>query len=130
MVHCDTHLSFRLQYTSGRYTPQCRHPYTGLLGEKRGRHYGKQIASEPEGFWRELLQQLGRTPEEFEGHIGEMHSLRDEIIAHLDTEPTMFLPLLDRSIKSVIRLYDHLVISPKTSKFVRVAYPSGARHLH
>jgi hypothetical protein len=112
---------------NGNFLDHCVLEWCKLFGDKRGEHYWQKVVIDPAAFWPELLEHLGKSQEQFDSYVGEMRLLRDKFIAHLDSEPTMYPPHLDLAVTSATRLYDHLVTSPETSKFVTDACPSGAK---
>jgi len=71
-------------------------------------HYWKKVISEPEDFFRRLLQEVNITETDFNAYIKEMRTYRDKFVAHLDSEETMHIPKLDVARKSTTYLYNYL----------------------
>jgi len=73
-----------------------------------------------------MLQKLKIEEAELEFFINEMRTYRDKFIAHLDLEPTMFIPHnLKLAEKSVEYLYDYILTQEDEGDFFHDA-PSSA----
>lgn len=72
-----------------------------LLGDRKGEHHWRQIVSDPARFEAGLLGQLEMDAKAFADWTGEMRRYRDKFIAHLDSDTTMQIPLLDAAHGSV-----------------------------
>lgn len=115
--------------SNGNFLDQCVLEWCKLFGDQRGEHSWQRVVADPPKFWLDLLQQCGVTQPQFDGYTAEMRLLRDKFTAHLGSEETAYFPKLDLGIKSVSRLYDNLITSPDTSKFLPDACTSGAKFL-
>ena len=80
-----------------------------LFCDANGKHHWRKIISDQSSFFNSLLHQLGITEDEFNSYIKSMKEYRDKSVAHLDSEETMNIPILDITKNSVSFLYDYLL---------------------
>jgi hypothetical protein len=114
---------------NGNFLDQCVLVWCKLFGDRHGEHYWQRVVADPTNFWPDLMQQCGVTEAQFDSYAGEMTLLRDQLIAHLDSDKTTYLSQLSLGIKSVCALYDSVASSPVTSKFMPEAYASAPKFL-
>jgi hypothetical protein len=81
-----------------------------LFGEPGGEHYWERIVSDPTLFKEALLAQLGIADVGFEALRKKMRHYRDKFVAHLDSDSTAFLPMLDIA-KTSVAFYHSQVVS-------------------
>jgi hypothetical protein len=106
-----------------------------LFTEARGKHHwSKSVPDEP-SFRRGLYAHLGVTEPEFASYGKTIKHYRDKFVAHLDEEPTMFIPRLRQARRSVAFLYDFLrdeptmaAFLPDASRSAREFYASWYQH--
>jgi hypothetical protein len=89
-----------------------------LFTEARGKHHWTKSVPDAEGFRQGLYARLGVSDAEFTLYGKTIKHYRDKFVAHLDEEPTMFIPRLRQARRSVAYLYDFLRNEPTTAAFL------------
>lgn len=80
-----------------------------LFADETADHHWGRIVTDPATFKQALLTQLGIDEVAFKREIKEMRHYRDKFVAHLDSEPVMTIPRLDRAKQSVWFYHAHIV---------------------
>jgi len=80
-----------------------------LFADKNGKHYWKKIVTDAESFRTKLLAHIGTDEAGFQKEIDTMLRYRDKFIAHLDSDPVMYIPSLDIAKKSVWFYYAYIL---------------------
>jgi len=94
---------------NGNFIDMCVLEWCKLFADKKGKHYWKNIVSNPDEFRAGLLLHIGTKEAGFQKDIDIMLRYRDKFIAHLDSDPIMFIPALDAAKKAVWFYYAHVV---------------------
>ena len=100
--------SFWLQ-ANGNFLDAAVLEWSKLLGEKKAGHYWGEIVTDPATFETEMLARIGKSADTYEEWIREMRHYRDKFVAHLDSERTMQIPLLDTAKTSVWFYHEYVV---------------------
>jgi len=100
-----------------------------LFTEARGSHHWSKSVPDVPAFRRNLCSRLGMTEPELESYGKTIKHYRDKFVAHLDEEPTMFIPRLRQARRGVAFLYDFLREEPSMAGFLPDANRS-ARDLY
>ena len=95
--------------TSNNFLDTCVLERCKLLGDAKAEHGWENIVSDKKKFQTELLASLKVTEAEFEEFRQKMRALRDKFIAHLDSDETMYIPLLDLAKASVEFYHGYLI---------------------
>lgn len=66
-----------------------------LFGEKNGKHSWHKIVDDPDAFKTSLLEELNIDSDTWESKVIELRAYRDAFVAHLDSEETMKIPVMD-----------------------------------
>lgn len=80
-----------------------------LFGDPKGKHYWRNIVTEPESFRTNLLVQLGIDEGAFQEEVRKMRRYRDKFLAHLDSDYVANVPALDVAKEAVWFYHGHLV---------------------
>jgi hypothetical protein len=86
---------------SGNFIDMCVLEWCKLFADRRGKHYWRNIAADPDDFRVKLLNHLGIDEVGFQKDIDIMLRYRDKFIAHLDSDIIMNIPALDAAKKAV-----------------------------
>ena len=70
---------------------------------------GGNVVTDPDDFRVKLLSYLGIDETGLQGEIDTMLRYRDKFIAHLDSDPIMFIPALDAAKKAVWFYYGYIL---------------------
>ena len=81
--------------TRNNFLDMCILEWCKLFGKPRELHHWKKIVAEPKSFEAELLAHVGVDESRFQEHILKTRDYRDKFIAHLDSDSTMMIPMLD-----------------------------------
>jgi hypothetical protein len=101
-----------------------------LFADPKGLHrWRKSVAVQTE-FAAALYRRLHLTESEFAAYIQTFKQPRDKFIAHLDAEPTMYLPWLRRARASAALLCDYLLNHPSTAHWFRFDEKTSARDFY
>lgn len=95
--------------TSNNFLDTCVLEWCKLLGDEKAEHGWEKIVSDKKKFKADLLTDLKVTEAEFEEFRKKMRTLRDKFIAHLDSDETMYIPLLDLAKASVEFYHGYIV---------------------
>lgn len=76
---------------------------------KEEKRYWANIVNNPVLFKDRLLRYIGTQEAEFQKDVDTMLRYRDKFIAHLDSDPIMFIPALDAAKKAVWFYYDYVL---------------------
>lgn len=79
-----------------------------LFGPKE-KHSWHKVVTSPEFFSGDLLKDTGLDQCSFEKFLGDTRRYRDKFVAHLDSEPVMYPPMLDVPKRSTIFYYAYLL---------------------
>jgi len=101
-----------------------------LFAEPNGKHRWSRSVADKTGFATALYCRLRLTDSEFSAYIQTLKHPRDKFIAHLDAEPTMYLPWLRPARASAAFLYDHLLNDPSTARWFRFEEKISARDFY
>lgn len=80
-----------------------------LFADGRDKHHWSQIATKPTDFQPWLLAQLGVQETAYLEYVASVRRYRDKFVAHLDSDNTMDIPLLDIAERAVFFYHQHLV---------------------
>lgn len=80
-----------------------------LFADEKADHHWGRIVTDPATFKQALLTQLGINEVALKREIEEIRHYRDKFVAHLDSEPVMTIPRLDRAKQSVWFYHAHIV---------------------
>ena len=94
---------------NNNFVDMCVLEWCKLFGDQKEKHYWGKIVTNRAAFKAGLLLHLGLDDKAFEGEISDMRKLRDEHIAHLDSDLTGYIPQLDIAKKTVWFYYEHVV---------------------
>lgn len=72
-------------------------------------HAWRKIVSDKDRFQSDLLKHLGIEQSEFDSLLAELRTYRNKFVAHLDSDETMRIPLMDVVKNSVIYYYGYLL---------------------
>ena len=100
---------------SGNFIDMCVLEWCKLFADKKGKHYWKNVVTNPNNFRLRLLQYLGTDETEFEKEIGIMLRYRDKFLAHLDSDLIMNIPALETAKKAVWFYYAHILADETTN---------------
>jgi predicted nuclease of predicted toxin-antitoxin system len=85
-----------------------------LLPDPKDQHHWSRVVSDTVGFKNVLLLHLGIDDATFEQEITAMRRYRDKFLAHLDSDLTMHIPVLDKA-KQAVWLYHGYVVQHEAS---------------
>jgi hypothetical protein len=109
--------------------------WSKLFMEVRGKHHWVKSVPDEEAFKLTLYARLRITEPEFIEYGKKIKHYRDKFVAHLDEEPTRFIPRMRQARCSVAFLFDFLRNEPVTADFLpdvresaRERYNSWYRH--
>lgn len=94
---------------NGNFLDLCVLEWCKLFGERTGKHFWRQIVTEPEAFEAGLLARVRMTTTEFGNLVAEVRSYRDKFVAHLDSDFVMNIPTLSAAQASVWFYHEHIV---------------------
>lgn len=80
-----------------------------LFGDLKAKHHWRKVVRDPTRFEQSLLSFIGLTLGEFESYIEQMRTYRDKFLAHLDSDLTMEIPLLETGLRAVEHLHAYLL---------------------
>jgi len=80
-----------------------------LFGDPKSQQGWHSVVSDKAKFQAELLRKIGLTEQEFENFRLKMREYRDKFVAHLDSDLTAFIPLLDVAKNSVDFFFEYLI---------------------
>lgn len=80
-----------------------------LFADTKGKHHWGKIVTDHVGFKAGLLSHLGLDEAGFDQEIEAMKVYRDKFVAHLDSERTMNIPVLDIARQSAWFYHAHIV---------------------
>lgn len=101
-----------------------------LFADPKGKHYWSKSVADKSGFSNALYRRLRLCEAEFSAYIQTFKQPRDKFIAHLDAEPTMYLPRLRVARASAAFLYDHLLSDESTAHWFGYDKRPPARDLY
>jgi len=96
-----------------------------LFADKRDKHHWSQIVTAPEAFSHWLLAQLRMDQPEFTDYVTSVRRYRDKFVAHLDSDNTMDIPMLDIAERAVFFYHQHLT-SREVADPIQVFHPLPA----
>ncbi|WP_028316184.1 hypothetical protein [Desulfatibacillum aliphaticivorans] len=102
---------------NGNFIDICVIEWCKLFGDLRGKHCWRKVVSDPNSFLDGLLQNLELTEDAFEDYIKEMKIYRDKYVAHLDSFEKVQIPKLDFAKKSVLYLYNYLLVEEDQGQY-------------
>jgi len=79
-----------------------------LFGDFKDKHHWKKVAECPDEFKLEMLSFCNTTEAELVEHRNQFKDYRDKFIAHLDSEPTMKIPVLDIALRLTEYYYGYI----------------------
>ena len=96
---------------NNNFIDMCVLEWCKLFADTQGKHHwGKIVTSVPKSVFEEsLLRHLGLEADAFRKEINVMRHYRDKFIAHLDSDYTVTIPLLDVPKKAVWFYHAHIV---------------------
>jgi len=80
-----------------------------LFADREGKHYWQNIVANTGDFRKSLLHHLGTDAAGFKDNVDIMLRYRDKFIAHLDSDPIMYVPALDAAKKAVWFYYAYVL---------------------
>ena len=80
-----------------------------LFADVKGRHHWRAIVTDASGFHAELLTHLRLDDASFKAYIDTIRRYRDKFVAHLDSDPSMYVPKLDVAKQAVWFYHAHVV---------------------
>jgi hypothetical protein len=102
------HASFWRQ-ANANFLDLCVLEWCKLFGDKRGEHYWGRIVSDAAAFGAALLRHMHMQREVFQEQIDAMRLYRDKFVAHLDSDATMHVPMLETAKASVWFYHRHII---------------------
>lgn len=80
-----------------------------LFADRGDKHHWSCIVTDPAAFQPWLLGQLGVEDAVYSDYVISVRRYRDKFVAHLDSDNTMDIPLLDIAARAVFFYHQHLV---------------------
>lgn len=112
----ESHPAFTFwRAVSGNFIDMCVLEWCKLFADKNGKHYWRKIVTDAESFRIQLLAYVGTDEAGFQTEIDTMLRYRDKFIAHLDSDPVMFIPSLEIARKAAWFYYAYLLSHEDTS---------------
>ena len=96
-----------------------------LFADDNGKHHWKNIISDPDRFEGMLFETLICDDNEFRAFQLRMRKYRDRFIAHLDSDLTMQIPVLDRA-KASVEFYHRYVVTTEARPGELIGLPDTA----
>jgi len=114
---------------NGNFMDICVLEWCKLFGEEKGKHYWKNVISEPDVFFKDLLKDTNTTENGLKACKKEFRKYRDKFVAHLDSDRTMHIPHLGLAQKSTLYLYDYLLANEDDGEYF-YGFPRNASKLY
>jgi hypothetical protein len=114
---------------SGNFIDICVLEWCKLFADKKGKHHWGNIVRRPDDFRVGLLHHLGTDDAGFQKDIDTMLRYRDKFIAHLDSDPIMYIPALDAA-KKAVWFYDPYVLDHERANPAGLPSDLDAGYLH
>jgi hypothetical protein len=102
------HASFWRQ-ANANFLDMCVLEWCKLFGDRRGEHYWGRIVSDAAVFEAALLSGLRIEQGVFQEQINAMRLYRNKFVAHLDSDATMHIPMLETAKSSVWFFHRHII---------------------
>ena len=88
-----------------------------LFGEHNGKHSWQKIVTDPDIFRSSLLAALDITQADWDACWSEIRGYRNAFVAHLDSEDTMQIPVMDLARRMITFYYDHVLGSDDSADY-------------
>ena len=98
-----------------------------LFAEWDGKHHWRRVVPDRRAFVVGLCATLRITSKQFRNYAISVQRYRNKFVAHLDEEPTMYIPRMRLIRKSAAYLYDHLRNDPTTQPYLQDVRHSSAQ---
>ena len=80
-----------------------------LLGDEKDKHFWRNVVTDPAAFEASLLVHLEMTASDFVDLAKKMRRYRDKFVAHLDSDPKMYIPRLTPALSANSFYHGHIV---------------------
>jgi hypothetical protein len=108
LTETATHASFWRQMNSNSLDVAVLE-WCKLFIDRQGEHCWRRIVADEDKFKAALLDRLKLTADQFQQHCETMRGYRNKFVAHLDTDATMNIPMLDVADAAARFYHEHVV---------------------